>query len=147
MACHENTCFKDVLPIDLSIEVNSYYNEVKPTVIRCTSPHHDWATTESMFQQWYSTRKEILANASTQSYPFAMVPNTSSMEFGLVEESSLVRQNSLLVERVNSYYNEVKPTVIRCTSPHYDWATTESMFQQWYSQHKQCLVVKCVRQY
>ena len=28
-----------------------------------------------------------------------MVPNTSSMEFGLVEESSLVRQNSLLVER------------------------------------------------
>jgi hypothetical protein len=28
-----------------------------------------------------------------------MVPNTSSMEFGLVEESSLVRQNSLPVAR------------------------------------------------
>ena len=32
-----NTCFKDVLPIDLSIEVASYCNEVKLTVIWYTS--------------------------------------------------------------------------------------------------------------
>jgi hypothetical protein len=36
-----NTCFKDVLPIDLFIEVASYCNEVKLTVICYTSPHHD----------------------------------------------------------------------------------------------------------
>jgi hypothetical protein len=42
---------------------------------------------------------EILANTRAQSYPFATVPNMSSMEFGLVEESSLVRHNSLLVAR------------------------------------------------
>jgi hypothetical protein len=36
-----NTCFKDVLPIDLSIEVASYCNEVKLTVIWYTSAHHD----------------------------------------------------------------------------------------------------------
>ena len=46
-----------------------------------------------------NTCKEILANTCTQSYTFAMVSNTSSMEFGLVEESSLVRQNLLLVAR------------------------------------------------
>jgi hypothetical protein len=56
-------------------------------------------SSEICWLSFKKTCKEILANTSTQSYPFAMVPNTSSMEFGLVEESSLVRQNSLLVER------------------------------------------------
>ena len=41
-----NTCFKDVLPIDLSIEVASYCNEVKLTFIWYTSPYHDWASSE-----------------------------------------------------------------------------------------------------
>jgi hypothetical protein len=39
----------------------------------------------------------MLTNTSTHSFPFAMVPNTSSMEFFLVEERSLVRRKSLLL--------------------------------------------------
>ena len=40
---------------------------------------------------WLSSKKtckEMFTNTSTQSLPFALVPNTSSIEFGLVEESS-----------------------------------------------------------
>ena len=45
------------------------------------------------------TCKDMLTNTNTQSFPFTMVPNKSSMEFGLIEESSLVRRKSLLVAR------------------------------------------------
>ena len=41
----------------------------------------------------------MFTNTSTQFYLFAMVSNMSSMEFGLIEESSLVRRKSLLVAR------------------------------------------------
>ena len=45
------------------------------------------------------TCKEMFTNTSTQSFPFAMMSNTSSMEFGLVEENSFDRRKSLLVAR------------------------------------------------
>jgi hypothetical protein len=41
-----NTCFNDVFPIDLSIEVASYCNEVKLRDTWYTSPHHDCASSE-----------------------------------------------------------------------------------------------------
>ena len=50
----------------------------------------------------YRSRRHIkrcLLTHVHKSFPFAMVPNTSSMEFGLVEESSLIRRTSLLVAR------------------------------------------------
>jgi hypothetical protein len=43
--------------------------------------------------------KEMFTNTSTQSFPFAMMSNTWSMEFGLVEESSFDRRKSLLAAR------------------------------------------------
>ena len=43
----------------------------------------------------------MFTNTSTQSFPFAMVPNTSSMEFGLVEESSLFDEGRFLLHVTN----------------------------------------------
>ena len=43
--------------------------------------------------------KSVGYRSNTQSFPFTMVSNKSSMKFGLIEESSLVWRESLLVAR------------------------------------------------
>ena len=54
-------------------------------------------SSEICWLSFQKTCKEMFINTSTHSFPFAMVPNASSMEFGFVEEISLVRRKSLFV--------------------------------------------------
>jgi hypothetical protein len=69
---------------------------VAPSVAICkNSPN----MSEICWLSFKKTCKDMLTNTNTQSFPFTMVPNKSSMEFGLIEESSLVRRKSLLVAR------------------------------------------------
>ena len=65
---------------------------VAPSVAICkNSPK----SSEICCLSFKKTCKEMFTNTSTQSFPFAIV----SKEFGLVEESSLVRRKSFLVAR------------------------------------------------
>ena len=68
---------------------------VAPSVAICkNSPK----SSEICWLSFKKTCKEMFTNIDTE-LSFAMVPSTSSMEFGLVEESSLVRRKLLLVAR------------------------------------------------
>ena len=75
---------------------NSEKTVVAPSVAICKN---NPKSSEICWLLFKKTCKEMCTNTSTQSFLFAMVPNTSSMEFGLLEESSLVRRKSFLVAR------------------------------------------------
>jgi hypothetical protein len=75
---------------------NSEKTVVAPSVAICKN---NPKSSEICWLSFKKTCKEMFTNTSTQSFLFAMVPNTSSMEFGLLEESSLVRRKSFLVAR------------------------------------------------
>jgi hypothetical protein len=88
-----NTCFKDVLSIDLSIAVASYCNEVKLTVIWYTPPHHDWASSER--NSFYDVTLSISSVRLSPLRALCHLSRATRSDFLRINELSSMRPNSI----------------------------------------------------
>jgi hypothetical protein len=123
-----NTCFKDALPTYLSIEVGLYCNEVNFTVIWCPSSDHDWVSSERKQSIFEASVVPHFDNQPLNTRPVFMDDNAISHRACVVtdylRDESITTIPDLSIE-VGFYCNEVKLTVIWCTSSDHDWASSE----------------------